>query len=315
MLMWAPILTGWHFHPLPVIAIGTLAISYAAAAQRWNGADHRWPARHSLCWLLGLVFYALAVLSPIDVYSHALFSAKALQVTLLLMVVPQLWALGLPGTLLRQTVGEPSRELLSSILHARVSQYVTHPVVGLVVLIGLPMALYGSSWYVAGLNNRMIDAMTQFALLGGGFHYFWSRLQRDPVPRLFPQVVTVSIMLFDIALFSIVPLALMVSPSIIGIDFYTAAPRPAWAPSLEADQDLGGGILWALGDMASIPFLLIALTQWARRDQQEAEEIDRALDELDVARPTEPNGDAAPSSLWWENDALLAEHLHWRRRS
>ncbi len=265
--------------------------------------------RFSAYWSAGLAAYVLATLSAVRVYSDVLFSAKALQITLLMMVVPQLLAHGLPGTLARDSVGRRGRQAASRVLHSRVAQRITHPVIGVVILIGLPIALYGSGWYQATLTDPAVDELTQLALLGAGFHYFWTRLQRDPVPRLYPQVVTVILTFVDVALDSVVPLALLITPAIVAEDHYVSVGRN-WGPSLAGDQDVGAGILWMLGDLAGIPFLLLALAQWMRRDRAEAAEIDRQMDAADARQ----DGSAPRSTLWWENDAYLAEHYQWRRR-
>lgn len=310
----APTLTGvlttWDFHVVPVVLTVVLGAWYVSAVVRMARRGGTWPLRFSAYWAAGLAAYVLATVSVVRAYSDILFSAKALQVTLLMMVVPQLLAHGLPGTLARDSMHPRSRRVVSRALHSRLAQRVTHPLVGVVILIGLPIALYGSGWYQATLTNLVIDELTQLGLLVAGFHYFWTRLQRDPVPHLYPQVVTVVVTFVDVALDSVVPLALLMTPTVVAEDHYTAVGRD-WGPSLAGDQDVGAGILWMLGDLAGIPFLLLALSQWIRRDQAEAAEIDRQLDADDARQ----YGSTPHPTLWWENDAYLAEHFQWRRRN
>lgn len=303
------VVTAWEFHVVPVVLTAVLGGWYVLAVCRLRRRGHSWPARFSMYWAAGLATYVVATSSAVRAYSDILFSVKALQVTLLMMVVPQLFAHGLPGTLARDSARPRGRQAASRMLHSRLAQRVTHPVIGVVILIGLPIALYGSPWYEATLTSAAVDELTQLALLGAGFHYFWTRLQRDPVPRLYPQVVTVILTFVDVALDSVVPLALLLTPAIVAEDHYIAVGRN-WGPSLAGDQDVGAGILWMLGDLAGIPFLLLALSQWVRRDQAEAEVIDRQLDADDARRG--PSSQASP--LWWENDEYLAEHFQWRRR-
>ena len=49
-------------------------------------------------------------------------------------------------------------------------------------------------------------------------------------------------------------------------------------------QQLGGGLLWASGDLIGLLFLVVILTQWMRSSEREAQREDRRLDRLDSAQ-------------------------------
>jgi putative copper resistance protein D len=48
-------------------------------------------------------------------------------------------------------------------------------------------------------------------------------------------------------------------------------------------QQLGGGLLWASGDVIGLMFLAVLLTQWMRASEREAAREDRRLDRLEAA--------------------------------
>jgi putative copper resistance protein D len=48
-------------------------------------------------------------------------------------------------------------------------------------------------------------------------------------------------------------------------------------------QELGGGLLWASGDLVGLLFLGVMLAQWMRASEREAAREDRRLDRLDAA--------------------------------
>ncbi len=48
-------------------------------------------------------------------------------------------------------------------------------------------------------------------------------------------------------------------------------------------QQLGGGLLWASGDIIGLLFLGVLVTQWMRASEREAQREDRRLDRLDAA--------------------------------
>jgi cytochrome c oxidase assembly factor CtaG len=108
-------------------------------------------------------------------------------------------------------------------------------------------------------------------------------------------------------------LAVIASQTLIGGAYYHALGRP-WGPTLQADQVIGGGALWILGDLVGLPFLAAQLIQMMREDESDAAKIDADLDardaELEAARAAktaaaagegeaEGAGEAKP---WWEED-------------
>ncbi|WP_037346337.1 cytochrome c oxidase assembly protein [Sciscionella sediminilitoris] len=307
-LTFAGALSSWQFDPVPIALILLLGGWYLLRVRRYRRGGARWPGSRTLWFFLGLLVYALVTLSAIAVYDRVLFSARALQIVGLLMIVPQLFAHGLPLTLARDTASPAGRRIGSTVLHHRLTELITHPIVGLLVLLGLPIALYATGWYAASLTDSVIAELTRFALLAGGFHYFWTRLQRDPVPKPYAQYITTWLTFADIILDAIVPLAMITMPGLVAEEYYTALGRD-WGISLRMDQVTGAGLLWFLGDLAGLPFLLLSLQQLRRRDRADTEAIDAELDALEPEQRV-AEGRVRP---WWEEDESVAEHFGWRR--
>ncbi|MBI3692483.1 MAG: cytochrome c oxidase assembly protein, partial [Mycolicibacterium aromaticivorans] len=82
-------------------------------------------------------------------------------------------------------------------------------------------------------------------------------------------------------------------------DYYAALQRD-WGPSLRTDQSIGAGILWILGDVLSIPFVVALMRQLGTDERRKAKLADAALDEA--------TADGA-SALWWENDPALRDRF------
>jgi putative membrane protein len=115
--------------------------------------------------------------------------------------------------------------------------------------------------------------------------------------------------------------------------------RP-WGPSPLRDQQLGGDLLWCIGEAVDVPFLVLLVVQWVRSDARDAARVDAGLDamefdamerdamerdameldamERDGADPAR-DGDGAPTDTmrpWWENDASVfgARAAQFQRR-
>ena len=57
-----------------------------------------------------------------------------------------------------------------------------------------------------------------------------------------------------------------------------------WGPTLERDQEIAGGLLWASGDLVGLLVLGALFVQWAQASEREAVREDRRLDRLDAER-------------------------------
>ena len=72
-------------------------------------------------------------------------------------------------------------------------------------------------------------------------------------------------------------ITLMMSKTVIGSDFYRSLALP-WVPDLLGDQQLGGGLAWASGEIPLVVVMLALLIQWSRADDRAARRIDRKAD-------------------------------------
>ena len=69
----------------------------------------------------------------------------------------------------------------------------------------------------------------------------------------------------------------MSSTSVLGGEFFAGLERP-YAVDLLADQRLGGGIGWAMGELPIAIVLAVLFVQWIRSDEQQARRFDRQAD-------------------------------------
>lgn len=70
--------------------------------------------------------------------------------------------------------------------------------------------------------------------------------------------------------------------NVLGETFYRSLQLP-WHQNLLDDQQLGGGIAWAAGEVPLVIVMLALLIQWRRSDQRTAKRLDRAADRDDDA--------------------------------
>src|SRR6185437_2598087 len=217
----------------------------------------------------------------LGVYQGVLFSARAVQNVLLLLVAPLFLALGRPLSLLiaaRPRLGARAE----AAVHSRAARILTFPAITAMVLLIVPFLLYFTPWYEAGLRSYPVRELTYAALMVPGLVFFWTLLRVDPVPKAYPYLVALWITGAEVVGDAVLGLAVIAYQGLIAGAYYHALARP-WGPSLATDQVLGGGTLWILGDIVGLPFLAAQLIQMIREDETEAAAIDAELDARDAA--------------------------------
>nr|WP_309224827.1 cytochrome c oxidase assembly protein [Mycolicibacterium sp. CBMA 234] len=276
----------------------------------------RTPVTRSQLWCFGLatVVWAVSTLSSLAVYAPALFWVRALQVLLLLYVVPFFFALSRPVATVRAALSPPVQERVDAVLNSALARLILSPPVTSVLMLVTPWLLYMTPWYVASMTGPLA-AVTRLLLLGIGFAYFYARLQVDPVPRRYPPLLSIGISVAEGLGDGILGLVLWLGP-VIAYDYYAGLHRD-FGPSIRLDQTFGAGILWVLGDVLSVPFILLLMRALGSDERRKAAEVDAELDAAAAAPSTaqasaaasdvEPAAEAPSSGLWWQNDPQLRD--------
>lgn len=252
------------------------------------------PGEHELCRCL----CTHVVLDPV------------LQVVLLLLVAPFFLTLGRPMTITRNALPQWALDGLSRAVPSTLARTMTHPLTTSLAMLATPWLLYLTPWYTASLTNGALGAATRIMLVLIGFSYFYARLQVDPVPRRYPQLISLLISVAETIGDGVLGLVLWQGP-LVASTYYLALHR-SWGPDLRTDQTIGAGILWILGDVLGLPFLVLLMRALSADDRAHAAQIDAELDRVGQspsATATAPAQDLATSTLWWENDPQLRDRF------
>lgn len=306
------VFTAWSFDAATATAVVVLGVAYIAGVRRATRRGRRWPAARSALFAVGLGSWALATMSFIGTYDTVLFWPRAVQSVLLLMVTPLFLALGMPITLLMRALPERGAQRLRRFGHSGFAKLATFPGVVSVLLLGTPFVLFFTPVFDAVLRGGPVDVLVKFWLVGIGWTYYWTRLQVDPVPHIYPVLVSMWITFAEVIFDGGLGLLLILGHRIVGLEHYQAVRD--WGPSPSADQQMGGTAFWIIGDLSGLPFLAALFRKWIRDDEERTAEVDRELDaqeaetRLAVATSTasvgthEAEPDDGMQRPWWETD-------------
>lgn len=291
-------LFSWHFDAATVLPVAIVGIAYFWAADR-----QQVPPTRMVSFGVGLLIWIIAGCGFVGVYAHVLFWARALQILLLLYLVPLFLAAGTPISVLRGVLSERRRQRLDAQLQGRVARALLHPLPTSLGLLALPWLLYLTGWYLASLQYQTVDVLTRSLLVGVGFAYYYARLQADPVPRRFTQGISLVITIFEQLGDGILGVVLWQGP--VRFAHYYAALGLTWGPDARLDQTIGAGILWILGDVIGLPFLLLLGRSFSADESAKGRAIDRELDaRTAIEKPT-----TMQNGLWWENDPQFRDRI------
>ena len=308
------VFSSWQLEPavLAIALLGTVGYLFGVSRLRRAGTD--WRPGRTVAFLLGMALWVFTTCAGLGVYEKVLFTDRAVQAVLLLMVVPLLLAMGAPVTVLVEAAPEARRERLRAALRGGPAQLLMFPLVSTVLLIVPPWLFYFSPWYRLSLTSEGWNIGFHVGFVLFGLAYFWPRLQIDPVAKhyhpLLGVAITVAEVIFDAALGFV-----LVFGSTLLLPHYWAALHRPWGMSPRTDQSWGGAVLWGLGDIAGVPFLVALIVRVIREERARTAEVDRELDEQEAAAAAVsavPDGAPARelpeqgSRPWWLDDPNLA---------
>ena len=274
----------WRFNLIFGTAAVVLAVLYVGGVRRLRRRGDAWPVGRTVGWMCGCAALLVATSSGIGRYGAAMFSAHMAEHMILSMLVPILLVLGAPVTLaLRalppagRTRPPGAREWLLAVVHSPPARWLTHPLVALPLFVGSYYALYFSGLFAAALPEHWAHLVMNTHFVLTGLLFFWPLIGVDPAPRRLPPVARLGVLFASVPFHAFFGLALMSSATVIGADFYRSLALP-WVPDPLRDQQLGGGLAWASGEIPLLLVVIVLLVQWARHDERSARRDDRRAD-------------------------------------
>ncbi len=278
------LLTSWRFDIIFGTGAIALAVFYLLGVRRLRARGDAWPVGRTVAWLLGCATVLIATSSGFGRYAPAMFSIHMEIHMMLSMLAPVFLVLGGPVTLALRALPVAGRdrppgprEWLLAVVRSPVSRLLTHPVVALVLFVGSFYALYFTGLFAVALEKHWAHLLMNAHFLLVGYLFYWPVIGVDPSPRRLPHLARLGMVFASLPFHAFFGVILMSMQTVIGERFYQALGLP-WNTDLLADQQLGGGIAWAAGELPLVIVLIALLVQWARADDREARREDRRAD-------------------------------------
>jgi len=271
------------------LMIGLLVIAvalYIKGVMILTKRGDKWPVGRTISFAIGISAVDFATSGGLGLYAHFSFSWHMIAHMTLGMIAPIAIVLGAPITLALRTLpqGRNSEErgvrgTLLSVLHSRYSSIIVNPVGALVIFDGSLFLLYFTSLFGTLMNTHAGHLFMNIHFLLAGFLFFHVIIGIDPNPKRPPFLVRIVTLLAAMSIHAFFSVALMSSSTLIDSG-YLASLQVPWVGDLLADQNKGGAIGWAMGEIPILIALIATFIMWTRDDAREARRIDRSAERM-----------------------------------
>ena len=214
----------------------------------------------------GWVALTVALVSPVDVYADVSFTVHMVQHLVLTLVAPPLLALGAPVTLALRTLPHAPARALAVALRSRPARWLTDPVVGWMLFVGVPVIVHASRLFDLALRSTGWHALEHGVWIVAALVYWWPIVGADPSPHPMRFPVRMLSMLLTMPAVAFLSLAIYSADAPL-YPTYAALPAP-WGPDALADQQAAAVLMWLAGNLGMVVAMLLVAASWKRHDDE-----------------------------------------------
>ncbi|MEE2880667.1 MAG: cytochrome c oxidase assembly protein [Chloroflexota bacterium] len=266
------LLLAWNTNPLPSLGLFLAAYIYINGLNRWSHPSHPISQWQRISFFSGLIVIFLALQSPIDPLAEHQFSIHQVQHLLLRMIGPLLVLSGAPLTpMLRGAPPWFLQVVIKPIVRVSVSHqiygFITNPVLTTLVFIATIYLWQIPAVHDMAVRSDLVHSGMHSTMLISGFMFWW--LVIDPKPHRSRLHFALRILYLGLIVIpnTILGASITFSSHLL-YEAYQEFPQPLGLSPL-IDQQLGGLILWVVGDMMSILAAGIVMILWYKKEQDQ----------------------------------------------
>ena len=265
-----------------MIGVLVLAVAlYILGVVKLTRQGDRWPVGRTIAFALGISAIDFATSGGLGVYSRFSFEYHMIAHMVLGMIAPIGIVLGAPITLALRTLPQGRkgdergiRGGVIALLHSKPTSVITNPVVVLSIFDGSLFALYFTPLFGSMMQSHIGHLLMNVHFLLAGILFFHVIIGIDPNPRKVPHLVRIVMLFAAMSIHAFFSIALISSSTLLDQGYYGSLQTP-WVTDLLENQNAGGSIGWAMGEIPIILALIATFIQWTRDDKRETRRIDR----------------------------------------
>jgi cytochrome c oxidase assembly factor CtaG len=266
---------------VPVVVAVVLLLGYGGGLRAVRRRGQSWPWWRTGCFVLLGLGSILGATLPFETAQRHHLWAVAVSMTLLLSISPVFLALGDPVGLARTALSPAGAQRLERVLHGRVVQLLTFPVVAAVLATAVLTATFFSPLLGAAVRHGWVMDLVYLLMLVVGCLAALPMLGAEILPAWVTDPVKLVFAFVD-GVFDALPgiLVMTTSTKLAGGFYLGRASDPNW------DAHVAGAAMLALTEVVALPMFFLVFFRWA------GSEIRR--------RPEPDDDEPLLSKPWWE---------------
>jgi len=278
---WSRIFFSYEPDSLMIALLITAVALYVKGVLVLTRRGDKWPVGRTISFALGVSAIDFATSGGLGLYAHFSFSYHMIAHMILGMIAPIGIVLGAPITLALRTLPQGRnkdergvRGTLLTALHSKLAIFYTNPIVALAFFDGSLFALYFTGLFGSMMQSHAGHLFMNLHFILVGILFFHVIIGIDPNPRRIPHLVRIVVVFAAMSIHAFFSVALMSSTTLIDKGYFASLKTP-WLTDLLADQQLGGSIGWAMGEIPILLALIVTFISWVKDDSREVKRIDR----------------------------------------
>jgi len=278
---WSRIFFSYEPDALMIGLLITAVALYVKGVVVLTRRGDKWPVGRTVSFALGVSVIDFATSGGLGLYAHFSFSYHMVAHMILGMIAPIGIVLGAPITLALRTLPQGRnkdergiRGTLLAALHSKLAVFYTNPIVALAFFDGSLFALYFTDLFGSMMQSYAGHLFMNIHFILAGLLFFHVIIGIDPNPRRIPHLVRIVVVFAAMSIHAFFSVALMSSTTLIDQGYFASLKTP-WLSDLLADQQLGGSIGWAMGEIPILLALVVTFISWVKDDSREVKRIDR----------------------------------------
>jgi putative membrane protein len=251
--IYADFLIGW-------VLLGATYLLIAGSLRRRFPGSEPVPRAKKLWFAAGMLVMLLSLQGPLhDLSDYYLFSAHMVQHLLIMLVMPPLLLMGVPGWMLRPLVRfRPTYAAM---------WFLTFPLVAFFINNGIFLVWHFPGPYDLMMRNHDVHVLMHLMIMGSGMLMWWPVLSPLPeLPRIVPPLQM--IYLFVLGIPMMIAAAMITFTGNELYPFYSEAPRIFDISPID-DQRLGGAIMWVPGALVLWIAITVVYFRWSQREMDD----------------------------------------------
>lgn len=272
--------TEWRWDWMALGFSVLMAALYLMGVARLRRRGDDWVWHRTVFWLAGCLLFVWVMSGGPGVYGRVRFDAHMVQHMALMIIVPPLWVLGAPVTLLSRAVAPRSdgsrgmREWVLAILHSGYGRLLSRPPVAGAIFAGSLVAFYFTPVFTWAMFAHAGHLFMTVHFLLSGYLFAWVIIGVDPSPHPVNPILKLVTLLATLSFHAFFGLAVVSATWIIGGPWYqTLGMFPV--EELAFMQKQGGSIMWGVSEVPTLLYAIVMTWQWTQSEDRVARQYDR----------------------------------------